>query len=278
MTSTTSPTPNPTALEESWGRIRQPIAGVPVVATTVRQAADALRRAAQSVHAGGRTTGEHVHLASAQTIALAASDRSMDEAVNGSGWTLPDGKPITWISALRRDQPRLHQTRGLEVFEAVCEAGLPHGLKHYLLGSTDETLEKMQQALERRFPGIRIVGAVSPPFRPATEQELRERDAAIAASGAQIVWVGLGTPKQDFEVARLAASLPVVAMAVGAVFDFTAGTLQVAPRWLSAVGLEWLFRLVSEPKRLWHRYTVDSTTFLVAALRWGRRHRTRPAR
>lgn len=264
--------PTPT-LETAWP-VRPAIGGVPIVPTTVLQAASVLVAAAIDIAAHG-DRGAHVHLASAQTIALAAGDEAMDRAVNGTGWVLPDGKPISWVSWFRRDVPRLRQTRGYDVFTAVCDLGRTARVRHFLLGSTPAVLEAMQANLESRFPGIEIVGAISPAYRAATADELRERDATIRKSGAHMVWVGLGTPKQDFEVERLAAELPVMALAVGAVFDYSAGRLSLAPRWISTVGLEWLFRLISEPRRLWRRYTVDSWRFVSAVLRHGRKRRYR---
>lgn len=276
MSSRAPLTPEPVVLDEAWP-VRPAIGGVPIVPTTVAQASVVLAGAALDIHRRG-DRGVHVHLASAQTIALADRSAELDRVVNGDGWVLPDGKPLSWVSWLRRDRPRLHQTRGHEVFLGVVEAGLGLGLRHFLLGSTPRVLSDMQANLEKRFPGVQIVGVESPPFRQITAGEFDERDAQIRASGAHIVWVGLGTPKQDFEVARLAGSVPALAVAVGAVFDFTAGRLTVAPRWMSAVGLEWLFRLFSEPQRLWRRYTVDSSKFVAAVLRYGRRRRRRLTR
>ena len=112
-----------------------------------------------------------------------------------------------------------------------------------------------------------MVAAESPPFRPLTAAEVAAQDQRIRQSGAELVWVGLGTPKQDHEVARLAAELPVVALAVGAAFDFLAGTKPQAPLWMQRSGTEWAFRLASEPKRLTRRYLWGNPRFLQAALR-----------
>lgn len=128
-------------------------------------------------------------------------------------------------------------------------------------------LVKLQQNLEARFPGVEIVGTYSPPFRSLSEAELDAQDELILRSGADIVWVGLGTPKQDHEVRRLADSLHVTACAVGAAFDFTAGTKREAPKWMTRVGLEWTFRLISEPRRLWKRYLIGNFVFLAAIIR-----------
>ncbi|GAA5193163.1 hypothetical protein GCM10023346_17170 [Arthrobacter gyeryongensis] len=150
------------------------------------------------------------------------------------------------------------------------DIGRNSNVKHFLLGSTNDTLRKLNEELTSRYPGIEIVGQLSPPFRDQSPSELAAQDKFISDSEAQIVWVGLGTPKQDFEVLRLANRLPVVAVAVGAAFDFVAGTKKEAPVWIRKIGFEWLFRLLSEPRRLWRRYLFGNFEFLRATLRNGR--------
>jgi N-acetylglucosaminyldiphosphoundecaprenol N-acetyl-beta-D-mannosaminyltransferase len=140
-------------------------------------------------------------------------------------------------------------------------------LRHYLLGGDETTLSALRDEIAQRFPRAVIVGAESPPFRPLTVLERHEQDLRVHESGAQIVWVGLGTPKQDWEAARLVAGLPVVAMAVGAAFDFIAGTKPQAPVWMQRTGTEWFYRLAREPRRLTKRYLWGNPRFLRAAAR-----------
>lgn len=249
-----------TGLAARW-QVRRLVGGVPFVVSTPRGAARDLVEAAR---AGSR--GEHVHLLNAYSIALADRSPELAAAYLGNGWNLPDGHPVSWVSRLRGDRPPLRQIRGPRLMLDVCDEGLAVGTRHYLLGGTPEVLDALRLSLRHRFPGIAIVGTDSPPFRPPTQADLQERDARIRASGADIVWVGLGTPKQDFEVARLAASLPVTAVAVGAAFDFAAGTLREAPSWMSAMGLEWAFRFAMEPRRLWRRYVFGNARFLRAVI------------
>jgi N-acetylglucosaminyldiphosphoundecaprenol N-acetyl-beta-D-mannosaminyltransferase len=151
--------------------------------------------------------------------------------------------------------------------EAALDASGPDGPRHYLLGGSPATLAVLESQIAERWPGAVVVGAESPPFRALSVAEVAEQDARIRDSGATIVWVGLGTPKQDWEVARLAASVPVVAMAVGAAFDFIAGVKPQAPIWMQKSGTEWAFRFASEPKRLAKRYLWGNPRFLVAAAR-----------
>lgn len=236
----------------------QLLAGIPLSSTDLESAAERLVAKAREGRSGA------VHLVNAYTISLSHSDPDFHRLLHSGSANLPDGKPLTWISRMLH-KPVL-QVRGPSLFESILALGRETDTKHFLLGSTEATLKMLMRAIEDRFPGARIVGAESPPFREATIAELASQDNRIAESGAQIVWVGLGTPKQDYEVERLARKLPVVAIAIGAAFDFMAGTKKEAPRWLSRLGLEWLFRLMSEPRRLWRRYLVGNFLFLRAVM------------
>jgi N-acetylglucosaminyldiphosphoundecaprenol N-acetyl-beta-D-mannosaminyltransferase len=151
------------------------------------------------------------------------------------------------------------------------------GPTHYLLGGSPEVLAELQRAITERWPNAQVVGAESPPYRALTPTEQSAQDERIRQSGGQIVWVGLGTPKQDWEVARLAAELPVVAMAVGAAFDFLAGVKPQAPLWMQRTGLEWAYRLGTEPRRLGKRYLWGNPRFVVSAWR-ARPRKTSPRR
>jgi N-acetylglucosaminyldiphosphoundecaprenol N-acetyl-beta-D-mannosaminyltransferase len=241
--------------------VTRQIGPVRLVATTADDAVDEVFKLVDT-HGG-----VHVHLANAYTLALADKDHSYKSVLSGDAVNFPDGRPLSVVSRARGDKPPLRQVRGPQLFLDVLDRGRSRGMKHFLLGSTDEVLELIRTNVEVRYPGTQIVGAESPPFRAMTANELAEQDSRIADSDADIVWVGLGTPKQDIEVKRLAGSLPVVAVAVGAAFDFTAGTLKPAPKWVRQIGIEWSHRLVLEPRRLWKRYLFGNTRFLLAAAR-----------
>lgn len=216
-----------------------------------------------------RESGTSIHFANAYNVALARRDPSYAELLNSSRYVFSDGVPITWVG--RRAHPLVssswERVYGPDVMEMVLAESKPDGPRHYLLGSTPEVLAALQRNVHERFPLAHIVGVESPPFRSWTPEELAERDARIRDSGAQLVWVGLGTPKQDYEVARLASNLPVVALAVGAAFDFLAGTTSQAPDWMQRNGLEWAYRLASEPGRLGKRYLWGNSVFLLEAAR-----------
>jgi len=207
--------------------------------------------------------GLHVHFANAYTIALA--DLNPDyRSLLREGLVFPDGKPISWFSKLFRHSPPLQQVRGPQFFLDCIGEGRSAGVRHFLLGSTPETLDRLQIQLLKRFPGAKIVGTLSPSFGVRTLEELAADDRLIHEALPDVVWVALGTPKQDFEARRLARNLEIVAVAVGAAFDFAAGTVPEAPRWVRTAGFEWLFRLLTEPRRLWRRYIFGNTRFLIA--------------
>ena len=222
-----------------------------------------LKQAIQTVlDWSAQPTGRAIHFANAYTVALASKDYDYATAINSGDLVCCDGTPVVWAGKWLANQQLAEWERvyGPDVMVGVLHASTSRQ-KHYLLGGTKETLTLLEQRITARFPQAIIVGIESPPFRSATESELIERDQRIRDSGANIVWVGLGTPKQDFEVHRIKQSLTVTALAVGAAFDFLAGTVSQAPRWMQRSGTEWIYRWSKEPKRLTRRYLWGNPTF-----------------
>lgn len=246
--------------------------GVPIAAHTRESAAHEVIRLAQQ-HRDSRSAadarGSDVHLCNAHTLALADRDPELHGILRHSALNLPDGQPVVWANQLLHPGTPMPTTRvyGPDLFLDVFAYGQAAALRHYLLGSTPEVLDALHGELLRRFPRSRIVGTCSPPFRPMTGGELRDENEAVISSGADIVWVGLGTPKQDVRAAQLAAALPVVSVAIGAAFDFVAGNKPQAPQWMQQGGLEWLFRFGCEPRRLWRRYLFGNARFLSGVAR-----------
>lgn len=238
---------------------RTQVAGLPICVSTRAEAIETIRRAGQSGHGGD------IHLANSYVVALAHQDPSYHELLTSSAAIFPDGKPLTWVSRILPGR-NLSQVRGPSLFPDLIDKGRSTGVRHFLLGNTDEVLEKLRTELLRRYPGAEIVGMHKSYFRPLTADELAAQDAEITASNADIVWVGLGTPLQDTETRRIAQELGKVAIGVGVAFDFIAGTKPVAPEWMSRIGVEWVFRLSTEPRRLWKRYLVGNAVFAWAAL------------
>jgi len=207
-------------------------------------------------------------LVNSYTFALADIDPTYLSLLGGAGVNLPDGKPlVAALNQLDEVGPAFGQVRGPSFFVQCLDEGRARGVRHLLLGGSDELLESLKHAIERRFPGTQIVGMISPPFRLLTNAERVSQDLQIKARGADVVWVGLGTPKQDFEAQRICDECDVTTAAVGAAFDFVAGMKQEAPDWMRKHSLEWVFRLLSEPRRLWKRYLFGNTRFVFVVVR-----------
>lgn len=214
-----------------------------------------------------RHESRYVCICNVHSVVTATQDRSFERVINQADLATPDGAPIAWM--LRglgfRGQRRIN---GPDLMLKYCEMAAAGGNESiFLFGSTEETLRTLQARLRDRFPSLRIAGAISPPFRPMNEQEDAEIVAAINASGAGTVWVSLGCPKQEKWMAAHRGRVQAVMIGVGAAFDYHAGTLKRAPSWMQNNGLEWLHRMVSEPRRLTKRYLQTNSVFIVKALR-----------
>ncbi len=182
--------------------------------------------------------------------------------VNGAALVTPDGMPL--VMGLRllgiKDQQRVY---GPDLMLAWCDRAATLGMPIYLYGGTDSMLEKLKHNLKQRFPGLTIAGSYSPPFRSLTPVEEMADIERIQASGAPVVFVGLGCPKQEEWMARQQDRLQAVMIGVGAAFSFHSGEVSQAPRWMMARGLEWLYRLAMEPGRLWKRYLINNPAFVL---------------
>jgi N-acetylglucosaminyldiphosphoundecaprenol N-acetyl-beta-D-mannosaminyltransferase len=191
---------------------------------------------------------------------------SLRRLFNASGLTTPDGMPLVWISRLQGFR-HVRRVYGPDLVLAVCEQSLVKGYLHYFFGGREGVAEELKASLERRFPGLQVVGTDSPPFHPMTPDQDREVAQRIRATRPDIVWVGMSTPKQDIWSAEHVGQLdaPVI-IGVGAAFDFLSGRKRQAPRWMQQSGLEWFFRLLQEPRRLWRRYLVYNPLFVFKLL------------
>jgi len=181
---------------------------------------------------------------------------------NSAGMVSPDGMPLVYIgrAAGHSDCGRVY---GPDLMLQVCRESVEQGYRHFFYGTTPQTLSRLTERLRDRFPGLQVVGTYAPPFRPLSEFERAEVVERLNESSADIVWVGLSTPKQERWMAehRDALKAPVL-VGVGAAFDFHAGTVRQAPSWMQPLCLEWLFRLIVEPKRLWKRYLLNNPGFI----------------
>jgi N-acetylglucosaminyldiphosphoundecaprenol N-acetyl-beta-D-mannosaminyltransferase len=186
--------------------------------------------------------------------------------LNHAGLVTPDGMPLVWLSHLY-GHPEVRRVYGPDLLLAACQRSLQTGWKHYFYGGSPGAAELLIDRLCQRFPGLSIAGHATPPFRPLSPEEDQAAIDKINASGADIVWVGLGAPKQEFWMADHLGRITVPLMiGVGAAFDFHAGLKKQAPLWMQRSGLEWLFRLASEPRRLWKRYLINNPAFAILAI------------
>jgi len=211
-----------------------------------------------------RAESRYVAICDAHVIVRASRDESFRRIINGADMATPDGTPVAWM--LRRTgfsgQRRIS---GPDLMWVLCERCAASGVSIYLYGGTETTLAALSRRLRHAFPNLLIAGAESPPSRLLSEEEDAAATARINASGARLVFVGLGCPKQEHWMAAHQGRVNAVALGVGAAFDFHAGTVKRAPRWIREHGFEWLWRLCAEPRRLWRRYLVTNTLFTVGA-------------
>ena len=207
------------------------------------------------------------------SVMSARREPDLAQALADADVTTPDGVPLVWAvrATAYRGQGRVY---GPDLMASALESGVARGWRHFLYGSTDATLEALQAAVQRRVPGVTIAGAHAPPFRPLRPDEQEAEYDLIRAAAPDIVWVGLGMPKQELWMHRAAEHLPGVALVgVGAAFDFLSGRVRQAPPWVQRAGLEWLFRLSQEPRRLWRRYLFNNPAYLaLLAAQVARRH------
>ncbi len=174
---------------------------------------------------------------------------------NNSGLTTPDGMSIVWLLQLAGHR-HVRRVYGPDLMLTVCKHSQEMGYKHYLYGGNLNVADKLAEKLQARFPALQIVGTHSPPFRPLTDEEDAATVEMINAAQPDIVWIGLSTPKQEqWMASHLHRIEAPVMIGVGAAFDFLSGRKKQAPRWIQKIGLEWAFRLSTEPKRLWRRYS-----------------------
>ena len=200
-------------------------------------------------------------------IVTAARDRDYRAQINVFDIVAPDGQPVRWALNKFHKAELRDRVYGPEMMMRLCRKAAQTGVSIYLYGSTPETLAKLRAKLLEALPNLNIAGHESPPFRKLTEQETQETVQRINDSGAGLVFIGLGCPKQDQFAFEHKHAIRAVQLCVGAAFDFHAGTKKMAPAWMQKRGLEWLFRLTQEPGRLWRRYVETNTLFLALVAR-----------
>jgi N-acetylglucosaminyldiphosphoundecaprenol N-acetyl-beta-D-mannosaminyltransferase len=193
-------------------------------------------------------------------------DEELRHIHNAAGLVTPDGMPLVWLSHLKGFR-HVERGYGPDLMLALCEHSIERGYRHYFYGGAEGVPQQLATNLQQRFPGLQVAGAYSPPFRPLTEAEDAQVVDMINEADPDIVWVGLSTPKQERWMAAHVGRLNAPALlGVGAAFDFHTGRKPQAPHWMQRSGLEWLFRLMTEPRRLWKRYLINNPLFVTLVL------------
>lgn len=241
-------------------RLSSLVIGVPIDSLNWSQALSSL-----AGWAAGRES-RYVCICNAHSVVTARQDPAFAKVIHEADMATPDGAPVAWL--MRKlgvaNQERIN---GPDLMWRYCAQAAQREETIYLYGGMPETLEMLQRTLVEQFPGLKIAGAYSPPYRQLTAEEDSSVVETINASGASTVWVSLGCPKQEKWMADHRGRINAVMIGVGAAFDYHAGTIQRAPLWMQQNGLEWLHRLCSEPRRLWKRYLVTNTQFVYYAAR-----------
>lgn len=178
----------------------------------------------------------------------------------------PDGMPLAWMTGLMKGQPQ-ERVAGIELMSALCQQAQQRSMSLFLLGSTPEMLAQVTQNLSQAYPNLQIAGMLSPPFRPLSDEEDQQIVDTINESGAKLVFVSLGCPKQERWMSAHRGRVRAVMVGVGGAFSVCAGTKRWAPAWVRNYGMEWLYRLIQEPKRLWKRYASTIPPFLWLAFK-----------
>jgi N-acetylglucosaminyldiphosphoundecaprenol N-acetyl-beta-D-mannosaminyltransferase len=242
---------------QSAGLPRVNVLGVGVHAINMRQALAVFQSALE-----GRRKG-YVCVTGVHGIMEAQKNPEFRAILNRSLLTTPDGVPTVWVGRWR-GYSQMRRVFGPDLMLEVCAMSVGKGYTHFLYGGADGVAEQLKASLQRRFPGLRIVGAYTPPFRPLNDTEKEDLCTRVSTVKPDIFWVGLSTPKQERFMSEYLPQLDTrVMVGVGAAFDVHTGRIQDAPAWMKSSGLQWLHRLGQEPRRLWKRYLYNNPRFVL---------------
>ena len=242
--------------EPGWGQV----IGLPVSVGTMASVTRDI------VSLGRRGAGGHVCVANVHMLVEARRDPALREVLERASLVVSDGMPLAW-QLRRHGFAQAQQVRGPELMVEVCEAAAAERVPVYFYGGDRALMAQLESTLQQRVPALQIAGMESAPMLPRQPEVDPATAARIRASGAGVVFVGLGCPKQEFWMAAYRPHLPAVLVGVGQAFGIAAGLVPEAPQWMRRAGLEWLFRVGSEPRRLWRRYLVTNSLFGLFLLR-----------
>lgn len=205
--------------------------------------------------------GKYICVSNVHTTVMSYENEEYRKIQNSAAMALPDGAPLSSYSR-RKGYKQAQRVTGPDLMLELFAISKEKGYRHYFYGATEETLQSMREVLERDYPGIEIAGMYAPPFRALTSQEDAQIVAKINESRPDFIWIGLGAPKQEEWMYQHMGQLQGVLIGVGAGFDYLAGYIKRAPRWMQRMSLEWLYRLLQDPKRLWRRYFTSNVKFI----------------
>lgn len=204
---------------------------------------------------------EYICVSNVHTTVMSYENEDYRAIQNGAILAIPDGGPLSSV-ARKRGYKKTNRTTGPSYMEEMFKISVQKGYRHYFYGATEETLDKLFEKLNENYPKIQIAGMYSPPFRPLTDEENKQIVNRINETNADFVWVGLGAPKQELWMAEHKGKAKGLMVGVGAGFDYFAGNISRAPIWMQKSNMEWFYRLIQEPKRLFTRYLITNTKFI----------------
>jgi len=204
----------------------------------------------------------YVCVTGVQGIMEAQSDSNLKSIINRSVLTIPDGRPTVWVGWLR-GLFQMRQVTGPDMMLRIFAMSAERGYTHFFYGGNTGIADQLKDAMTERFPGVKVVGTYTPPFRPLNADEEAELIRTVAQLKPDFFWVGLSTPKQENFMSSHLALLDVpIMIGIGAAFDLISGKVRQCPRWIQKTGFEWLYRLIQEPRRLWKRYLKNNPIFI----------------
>lgn len=213
----------------------------------------------------GELSGDYICVSNVHTTVTAYEDKEYCKIQNGGIMAIPDGGPLSSVGH-KRGFKNMKRTTGPSLMEEIFKISASKGYRHFFYGSTEETLKVLKKKLSEQYPDIKIVGMYSPPFRTLSNKEDDEIVKIINESAPDFIWVGLGAPKQEKWMASHQGRVTGLMVGVGAGFDYFAGNIKRAPEWMQKNNLEWLYRLMQEPRRLFKRYFITNTKFIWNAI------------